>query len=117
MHHAATLVSQLVLVDVNHILGLQNGLKLWPDGSQVVGHNQRRGQHRPKRHLRLRLVDAQREVTYDQLQNSSIVTCVCLQIHLYSLMPYQGRSNFRVLHIEQTRPRGRHSDRRCRGHH
>ena len=59
MHHTATLVTQRILVDPDHVPILQNGLKLWPDGSQIVGHDQRRGKHCPESHLSLRLADAE----------------------------------------------------------
>ena len=43
MQNTATLVSHWVLVDPDHILILQNGLIFWTDGTQVVGHDKRRG--------------------------------------------------------------------------
>ena len=40
----------------------------WPDGTEVVGHNERGGQHRPESHLGLRLVVTEREIANYELE-------------------------------------------------
>ena len=41
---------------------------IWPDGAEVVGHDERGGQHGPEGHLGLRLVVTQREITNYELK-------------------------------------------------
>ena len=40
----------------------------WPYGAEVVGHDERGGQHRPESHLSLRLIVTEREIANYELE-------------------------------------------------
>ena len=40
----------------------------WPYGAEVVGHDERGGQHRPQSHLGLRLIVTEREIANYELE-------------------------------------------------
>lgn len=58
--------TQRILVHSDDLLVLQDGFVLWPDRPEIDGHQQRRRQYRPKRHLRFALFVTETEVTDDQ---------------------------------------------------
>ena len=60
--------SKLILVDRDDLLVDEDGFVLGPDGPQVDGHQQRRREDGPHRHLSLALLVAQAEVADDQLE-------------------------------------------------
>lgn len=64
--YPSTLNTQRILVHGDDLLVLQDGFVLWPDCSKIDGHQQRRRQYRPNRHLRFALLVTQPEVTDDQ---------------------------------------------------
>jgi hypothetical protein len=91
--NSSSLNSKLILVDRDDLLVDEDGFVLGPDGPQVDGHQQRRREDGPHRHLSLALLVAQAEVTDDQLEkfwirlfpyfNSEGITPVCfIQVRL-----------------------------------
>lgn len=50
----------------NNFFILQNSLVLWPNRPEINGHEQRRRQYGPERHLRFALLVAQSKVADDQ---------------------------------------------------
>ena len=63
----AALDAEAVLVDGDDLLVLEDGAVVGLDGAQVDGHEERRREDGPHRHLRLGLLVAQPEVADDQL--------------------------------------------------
>lgn len=61
--YPSTLDTQRILVHGDDLLVLQNGLVLRPDRPEIDGHQQRRRQYRPERHLRFTLFVTQTKVT------------------------------------------------------
>ena len=81
---------------------------------QVVGHEQRRRQHRVQRHLSARLATAQREVTDDQLSMEKVANIDLMSCPLLHL-PGPDRSSIRVQRTWQIRPGDRRCSRSCPG--
>lgn len=73
--HSIALHAQGVLAHRDHVPVLQDRLELRTDGVQLVGHQQRGGQHGPQRHLGLALVDRQPVVTDDELNRKLYTFC------------------------------------------
>ena len=67
----AALDAEAVLVDRDDLLVLEDGAVVRLDGAQVDGHEERRREDGPHRHLRLGLLVAQAEVADDQLQREA----------------------------------------------
>ena len=66
----ASLDAENVLVDLDDLPVLQDGLVVRLERPQVDGHEERRGEDGPHRHLGLALLVAQAEVANDQLESS-----------------------------------------------
>ncbi len=62
------LMTDGVLIDLDHVEVLEDLHRCVIDISQVVGHDERRGKHGPDRHLNPSLLPTQGKVPDDQLR-------------------------------------------------
>ena len=104
----AALDAEAVLVDRDDLLVLEDGAVVGLDGAQVDGHEERRSEDGPHRHLRLGLLVAQTEVADDQLRREakyilrgytyiSYVHGMCTQPNCYFfVLSLRGEPNMRL---------------------
>ena len=64
--NSSSWLSQWISGNLEHFLMLQNLHELWSDASQVIGHDERSGEHCPETHLSSALLKGQSIVTYHQ---------------------------------------------------
>ncbi len=72
-------------------------LKLRPDGSKIVGHDERSSEDRPNGHLNFRLVQTQAIVSDDQLKHWITVPCMNTRRKMFRIHILQNE-----LHIMST---------------